>query len=334
MHRSTQIRVGLVGCGRAGLRRAAAVGSFPGGELVFVCDSNAATLADSGLVPAVTVRGADPAELIGKHKPDAVIISTPPTTHERYVDLCTGLGVKRLLVEKPLAATFAGARRIVEMAASRGADVKVGSNLRRFGEIESLIRVMQSGRLGTPILAGFHIGHSGKGLQSWAKDVSLSGGGTLLDNGVHVVDLARYLGLLGDRYELQWAEIEWLSSSIDHTARFALMAHLDLPSGQTHLPLAFSTTWNRTDGFFMDLTIEGTEGTVVVKVGESSILRFTGKHAFSTRFHKNFNSWEADTHEFLKAALSSRPACPTASEGAQVLHVVDSVYAAARDPSR
>jgi predicted dehydrogenase len=312
------------------MRRIKSLLTFPGAVLTFAADPDPRALSEVETVAAGTPTGPDAGSLLLSSHVDVVLISTPPSTHESFIRMAVEAGVRHVLVEKPMTMDGESARRMAGLADATGTTIKVGSNLRRFGEIESLVRLVRSGKLGMPLKASFHIGHSGTGLASWARDPQVAGGGTLLDNGVHIIDLARFLGLLGKRYRVVSAHAGWIRSGVDQLAAFEVASHHELGGVEQVVSMEFSTSWIRTDGFYLDVAIQGTDGSVTLQVGNPSLLKYTGKHSFSTRFHKAYNSWEADTHDFLRAVVRNTGVAPTASDGAEVLAVVDTVYALAR----
>jgi len=126
---------------------------------------------------------------------EAIVVSTPPASHAAAVDEALRAG-KPVLCEKPLAADAATARRLVRDAAARGVLLMCGFNHRFFPAVEFVRDAIASGELGAVGRIRAFAGHSGArelGIP-WLTDPAVVGGGALMDNGIHVLDLVRHLG--------------------------------------------------------------------------------------------------------------------------------------------
>jgi predicted dehydrogenase len=187
------LRVGLVGAGMIGQLRARALAQVtelrleaiadPCGERAGACLRHArgARLFPDGLTLA-----ADP-EL------DAVIVSTPPHLHEPIALACLAAG-KHVLCEKPLACTVAGCEALVAAARRAGVSLGTGFNLRYTRAALLARRLLDEGAIGElDHVRAFHGHPCGKELtHPWVHDRAVSGGGTLMDNGIHLIDLTRW----------------------------------------------------------------------------------------------------------------------------------------------
>jgi len=125
---------------------------------------------------------------------DAVIVSTPPGSHEEIVCAALGAG-KHVLCEKPLAGTVEACRRMVETARRAGRALATGFNHRYFPAIQFVKQALASGRIGELDHVRAFAGHAGLSefKAPWMYDKDVMGGGALMDNGIHLIDLTRYL---------------------------------------------------------------------------------------------------------------------------------------------
>ncbi len=135
-------------------------------------------------------------ELVNKGDYDVAIIATPNAYHE---ELALKLLERRKDVwcEKPMTINIDSARRMVMKSIESGAILKVGSNPRYFPNVRKAVELIRDGYIGDKVLffRGW-IGNEGLHLLSkdwYVRKELIGGGGTLLDNGVHLIDLIRYL---------------------------------------------------------------------------------------------------------------------------------------------
>ena len=184
-----EARVAIVGCGLVGRKRAQALGAS---RLVAVADvdpSRAEVLAAD--FPGCAVE-AEWARAVARPDVDVVIVAT---IHDALAEIALAAvrAGKHVLVEKP------GARRVAELAPVRdvardaGLTVKVGFNHRQHPGIRQARAIVGEGTLGPVLYLRGRYGHGGRpGYEKeWRADPVRSGGGELLDQGVHLVDLAR-----------------------------------------------------------------------------------------------------------------------------------------------
>jgi predicted dehydrogenase len=128
---------------------------------------------------------------------DAVVISTPPPLHEKLTLAALAAG-KHVLVEKPMAASVEACRRMVDAAQTANRVLAVGFNHRYFKATKLVRDAVRSGALGRLSHVRAYAGHVGLAefKAPWMYDRDIMGGGALMDNGIHVLDLVRYV--MGD----------------------------------------------------------------------------------------------------------------------------------------
>jgi predicted dehydrogenase len=187
------LRVGLIGCGGIGRTRVGALGDD---VLVAATDLDPAAaeslVADHGAGVAVP-----DAEAVLATRPDVVVVAT---VHSALADLaCQALEAgAHVLVEKPAGISVAEIDTIAATAARAGRLVKVGFNHRFHPGTAHAIELARSGRFGDLMFVRGRYGHGARpGYErEWRMDKSLSGGGELVDQGMHLIDLCH--AILGD----------------------------------------------------------------------------------------------------------------------------------------
>ncbi len=186
------MRFALIGCGFIGGKRAEAAAKH---EIVVVCEPDHArreALARQTAAQPV----ADWRDALG-FGVDAVIVATP---HDKLaaIALAAVEQNRHVLVEKPAARTAAELRPLLEAQRGRDRIVKVGFNHRFHRGIAWAKRLVDEGEIGCPMFVRARYGHGGRpGYErEWRFDPEISGGGELIDQGSHLIDLSRWF--LGD----------------------------------------------------------------------------------------------------------------------------------------
>jgi predicted dehydrogenase len=190
--RRGKLGVALIGAGRFGTKRARAVASHEQSRLIVVVDAvreRAEALANECGCEAET----DWRRAAGRDDVDAVIVSTP-TQMLREISLFAIQSGKHTLAEKPFGRTSDEARTLVEAARVSGVHLKVGYNHRYHPAIRRAHELFSQGVIGRPLFLRGVYGHGGRpGYdREWRARAELSGGGELLDQGVHALDLLRW----------------------------------------------------------------------------------------------------------------------------------------------
>ena len=193
-------RVGIVGAGSIGRRRAEVARAHPDTEVVLVCDarqeSAAALAAESDADVAATWE-----ELVAADLDIAVVA----TTHDALAEISTAAlaSGKQVLCEKPLGRNPVEGQMAVAAAERSGCLLKVGYNHRYHPAIQKLHQVCVAGEIGALMSIRGCYGHGGRpGYdREWRAIPEKAGGGELLDQGAHLIDLAKWL--LGDFAEVK-----------------------------------------------------------------------------------------------------------------------------------
>jgi len=181
--------VAIIGCGLIGQKRAEALGSD---QLVGTYDvAPGAASALASKYGAAACSSVD--ELLGL-RPDVVVVAT---VHNALADLaCAALGAgAHVLVEKPAGVSVADVDRIAGAAAAADRRVKVGFNHRFHPGIARAITEARSGLYGEIFYLRGRYGHGGRlGYdREWRADPAISGGGEIVDQGMHLLDLSYWL---------------------------------------------------------------------------------------------------------------------------------------------
>ena len=189
---SAQLGVALIGAGGIGDVRAEAIGKTNGLALRVVAD----TRADAAGALAVRHQcdaTSDWQSAVRRPDVEVVIVSTPPSSHAPISMLASESG-KHVVCEKPLASNLQDAEQMCVAAERKGVLLKTGFNHRYFTAMAWAKRLIGSGAIGEVISVRAYAGHPG-GVEfghDWVHDGAVTGGGCLVDNGIHILDLTRF----------------------------------------------------------------------------------------------------------------------------------------------
>ena len=171
---------------------------------------------------------------------DAVIVSTPPAKHEEMAVAALEAS-KHVLCEKPLAPTPEACRRMLEAARRAGKVLATGFNHRYYPAVRFLKQTLASGAIGELDHVRAFAGHAftGEFPSPWMYSKEGIGGGALMDNGIHIIDLARHvLGEVASVYGVATGAVWKVDGSEDNG--FAILRS---PAGKVATLHASWTEW-------------------------------------------------------------------------------------------
>ncbi|OIR06281.1 glucose--fructose oxidoreductase precursor [mine drainage metagenome] len=323
----SQLQFAQVGCGLIGRKRVHALGQRVG--LRYACDVDATRAAEvAALAPgcrAVT----DLRTVLADSAVDAVVISTINASLASLALEAVRAG-KHVLLEKPGALTAAQLRELQAAAATTGSRVRLGYNHRFHPALRKARELVDRGMLGPLMFLRGRYGHGGRrGYdREWRSDPRLSGGGELIDQGVHLIDLARWF--LGDfeRVEGHATTYFW-DMPVDDNAFLSLRTE----EGQTAWLHVSCTEWRN----LFSLELYGRTGKVSIEGlgGSYGVERCTfyrmlpemgPPETTSWEYPRGDDSWALEASAFVDDILLKRDPSPGLADGARILEIVESVY--------
>lgn len=324
------MRIGIVGCGLIGHKRA-----LNRGEDTVVC------VADPNREAAERLAGALPgceavdraSSLFERDDIDAVVIAT---THHVLAPLTLEAlrRGKHVLVEKPGARSAEEFAPVVEAARAAGRTVKVGFNHRFHPAFRQARAIFETGALGPMMYIRAFYGHGGRiGYdREWRAQPELSGGGELIDQGMHLIDLARWF--MGD-----FAEVHGRLPTLfwDMPVEDNAFLSLQTASGAVAWLHATWTEWKNCFRFEIcgrdgKLQIDGLGGSYgPEKLTHYRMLPQMGPpESEAWAYPGPDESWAAEWANFRAAAQGLAPACGDAEDALAALRIVERLYRAGR----
>ncbi len=202
---SEPICVGVIGFGLAGqIFHAAVIDETPGLEVAAIVERSGTTAA-AKYPRARVVRSVE--ELLSDKSIQLCVVATPNDVHRSLAEACLRAG-KHVVVDKPLALTSGDAAALAEIAAEKHLVLSAFHNRRWDGDFQTVANLLESGRIGGPVLFESHFDRFRLEPKPGAwRETEEKGGGILFDLGPHLIDQA--LALFGPPSAL-WADVRSL----------------------------------------------------------------------------------------------------------------------------
>ena len=323
---ASAIGFALVGCGVVGRKRAAAL---PGATLLYTCDLETSKAADLARAHPGSQAITDYAVALRDPAVSAVIVSTLNAALAP-VSLAAVRAGKHVLAEKPGALTATELRQVQSAATSSGVRVRLGYNHRFHPALQKAHELVDAGAVGPLLFVRGRYGHGGrKGYdREWRADPKLSGGGELIDQGVHLIDLAGWF--LGDftTVDGHCATYFW-DMPVDDNAFLSLRT----AAGQTAWLQVSCTEWKN----LFSLEIYGRNGKIAIEgLGGSygperliyyKMLPQMGPPEMTVwEFPSGDSSWTAETAAFIDDIRLGREPSPGLRAGIRILEIVEKIY--------
>ena len=190
-----KLKVAIIGTGYIADYHARGLQSLPEVEIAFSVDTNPEAAQKFAAKYNIKETITDPLSIANRDDLDAVIIGIPNKFHAPYALEFIKNG-KDVFLEKPMAMNASEGKDLIHAIDVSGQVLMVGHMWRFDEEVNDLKRVVDSGKLGKIIKTKGYGIHENWGPEGWFAQKALSGGGALIDMGVHAIDTVRYL--LGD----------------------------------------------------------------------------------------------------------------------------------------
>jgi predicted dehydrogenase len=184
------IRLLLAGCGRIAADYLAVLRELPGLQPVAAVDPDPAARARASAA-GLAVEG-DLGRALSTHRPRAALVLAPPRAHAPLTRSLLAAGC-HVFCEKPLAIGVDEARAMLDAAAAADRTLMMATKFRFVEDVALARRMIEDGVVGK--VAFYHNAFCARVdmRERWNSRAEIAGGGVLIDNGTHAVDLARHL---------------------------------------------------------------------------------------------------------------------------------------------
>ena len=349
-----RLRTALVGCGKVGATHALALATLDESEFVAVVDSSLpraeAFAARHGARPFADVEA-----MLNGAKPEVVLLATPHPLHAGAAIPAANAGA-HVLVEKPLASNLADCDAMLVAAKRSGVHLGVISQRRFYEPVLRMKAAIDAGKLERPAIGVFQM-YSWRDPSYYASDPwrgrwDAEGGGVLVNQSPHQLDLLRWF--MGDVEEVSgtWANLNHPEVEVDDTA----VATLRFKDGRLG---SIVTSLAQKPGLYTKVHVHGSNGASVgvetdrgatFIAGVSSIAEpplndlwtIPGEEHLLAQFQAEdrarFAAIDAASHyhalqirDFLRACLEGRPPLVTGEDGREVVALFTAIYRSHRE---
>jgi len=321
-------KIGVIGLGGvAQLVHLPNLSKLPNAELTAVSEINKNRLITIAEKFNVKERYSNHNDMLEKSEMDAVIIATPTSTHADIAVDCLEAG-KDILVEKPLARTYQEAKRIVDAAKKNKRKLMVGMNLRYRPDTMLLRSFINSNEIGEPFYVKCGWIRKQSSGEKWFTKKEESGGGVIIDLGIHLLDLALWL--------LEYPEIASVSTqNFYHYTKNVEDTSISCIKSKNSAVINLEVSWSlpvEKDHFFLD--VFGTKGSFssnpfrLYKKVQNDYINLTPTQVDNPTvlFKKSYLN---ELKSFVGAIKGLNPVFSPGEEALQRMRIIEAMYESA-----
>ena len=316
------MRIAIIGCGLIGQKRARTLGSQ---TLAVCCDVDRSKAESLAAKTPGAGMSTDWQSTVAREDIEVVIVCTTHNLLPQIAQAAASHG-KHVLIEKP------GARRASELNAVRqaanrtGALVRVGFNHRYHRAFVKAREIFESGVLEDLLFVRARYGHGGRpGYETeWRADAAISGGGEAIDQGMHLIDLARWFlgGLKAATYFWNMPVEDNAFLLLETAARQVAFLH----SGWTEWKNIFSFEIFGRMGKLEISGLGGSYGTETLRHYQMTP-EMGPPPTTIYEYPMSDDSWEREFSEFMEDIRLGRQPQPGIEDAQAALAIVESLYA-------
>lgn len=308
-------RIGIIGLGRAGGIHFDALQGLATARVAAVSDPDAAARAratQAGVPAFATVEA-----LLDGAALDGVVVCTPPADHAATSLRCLERGL-HVLCEKPLALTTWDVLTMLQAANRAQRRVLVASKFRHVPEVARARALIAAGTIGVPVSFEVSFCSPVDMRGRWNADAAHSGGGVVIDNGCHALDITAYL--FGDIRRIQATRLRALQAlAVEDSAALQVWAG-DGVVGRVDVSWSLATP---RDSY---LVVHGAEGSLEVGWQGARCKTRGGAWEGIGGAYDKLAAHRAMLGAFVEAIHGTAPGWISARECLQVVAAVDAAY--------
>jgi predicted dehydrogenase len=319
------LNIGIIGCGLIGKKRARALENLV--KIVSCYDTNT-TRSNSFALEFNCKNVTNINEIFDNESLDVVFIATTHDSLADFAEKSLGSG-KHVFIEKPGAISNLKLSEVYQLALEKNLLVHVGYNHRYHPAVSQAIKTFNSGGIGRLLFLRARYGHGGRlGYEKeWRADKELSGGGELIDQGTHLLDLS--MAFMGEILLEYGATPNYFWKMNVEDNAFIVVKNKVGAIGFLH---ASCTEWKNT----FSLEIYGETGKLEIsglggsygteKLAHYKMLPEMGPPETNSWEFNEDNSWKLEVGEFIENIVKKNTQSSNLSSSIKVLELVKEIY--------
>lgn len=340
------LRYGFVGAGTIMNFHAERLAQRNDVVLAAVSDVSEATMQKAAERFGIPGRYTDYRALLENEKLDVVVVCVPNAFHAE-VTLASLRAGCHVLCEKPPAVSAAQAEEMAAVAAQRGLRLMYGLHMRFMGETETARAYLESGRLGDVYHGTVQLWRRRgiPGLGSWFTTKAVSGGGALIDVGVHILDLTHYL--MGQPKPVAASAVTHARFGVNpETYNYLSMWGTPVPGGpfdvddlaaalirfENGASLVIQVSWAANTSEGSEIRVMGDKGGVEINPG-SHVRILTEDNGFISDIAPQYRKpdpYAAEHAHFIECVRNpEKPLRTCGRQGVVLQHMLDAIYRSA-----
>lgn len=326
------IQCGIIGYGKMGRIRERVIREHPNGFVYGVYDPKA------DAVPLDIIRYTSVEEMLQDPSIDAIFNCTPNKFNKPNTIAALEAG-KHVFCEKPPAFTVADVEEIIEVEKRSGKKLMYGFNHRHHASIQKMKRIVDGGEMGRIL---WMRGRYGKEVdenyfKGWRANKEMAGGGIMLDQGIHMLDLMLYLGGGFDEVQAMVSNLYWKMEGMEDNV------FVNLRSSKTGICASLHSTMTQWRYIFSlevflergSLVLNGLKTSSGAYGNEDLAIKRNAAHAAQVHFdseehviYHTDESWEKEVKQFLSHIDRDESICiGNTQEALAVMQIINQIYA-------
>ena len=329
---NNKIRFGVAGYGKMGKIRERSINESSQATIVSIYEISEHEHYDKNITLC------DSFEQLLETEIDAVIVSVYVSVAAKYVIAALRAG-KHVFWENPPSMTAKDMQEVIEVEKESGKVLKYGFNHRFHYSVMKAKRIIEKGNMGKMLWMRGVYGKAGSidFHDNWRNHKKFSGGGILMDQGIHMIDLFRYF--TKDEFECLHSEISasfWKIECEDNAfltlkSKQNILATLHSSATQWRhkflIEMAFENGYINLDGILSSTRSYAPETMIIGNREFEDITFAMGKPKESITYYENDNSWNLELEEFINAIRGvSSILNGTSKDAHEIMKITDQVY--------
>jgi predicted dehydrogenase len=324
-----KINVAMVGCGESGNDFALVSRFIPYVQFTAACDLNPVQLEKFVKRNRIPTAFSTYEDLLTQEDIEAVVLATPHDLHYEMILAAVDSG-KHVLVEKPVTRTLQEARDLLPQI--RGVKVGVNFQFRYDTGCYAMARAVQAGELGkiysVRINVPWHRERSYFENSSWHKTIARAGGGTLITQASHFLDVV--LWALGEKPTSAYG----VTKTIGFAVEVDTLTHAIVETDKETL-ISITTSMVVSSEQSVQIEVYGERGTAIYNMKPSPVVKFRD---VTVKKQKppgwGFHAYQRSLAGFARWVLDDEPYLIPVEESLSVLAVIDAIYRSAASGKR